>query len=207
MKQILVFGDSIAYGEGDNEHKGGWVGRMAHKLIERSDETYKVYNFGIPGDTSDDLFERIREEWEKVKFKENDDVIAIIAIGINDSKYYHAFNSNKVPLGEFKRKLLSCAAICGDKADKVILLTPTKVNEALVDPYTSKEGGISFKNEIIAEYASTIKQIAEIQKYQLVDIFAKLKLDQWKTMLVDGAHPNAQGYERLADLVLEAKVV
>jgi hypothetical protein len=47
-KKILVFGDSIAYGDYDKE--GGWVIRLRKFLDERQLDSYETYNLGIPID-------------------------------------------------------------------------------------------------------------------------------------------------------------
>ena len=43
---ILVFGDSIAYGALDNE-KGGWVNRIRLALESKSEIYFNIYNLRI----------------------------------------------------------------------------------------------------------------------------------------------------------------
>ena len=62
LKTICVFGDSLVYGVGDSQ-EGGWVSRLQSKLKEK----YNLRNYGIPGDHSGDLLERIDEECKEKK--------------------------------------------------------------------------------------------------------------------------------------------
>ena len=86
MAQILVFGDSVAWGAWDKE--GGWVARLRKLVDERTLSTpefhnvdfFMVYNLGVSGDTSKWLLKRF-EPGVKQRLKEKDKTIIIIAIG------------------------------------------------------------------------------------------------------------------------------
>lgn len=56
---IGVWGDSITYGAGDSKALG-WVGRL-RKSYDKDSEV-NVYNFGVCGDTTNDLLRRFDGE-------------------------------------------------------------------------------------------------------------------------------------------------
>jgi lysophospholipase L1-like esterase len=93
--EILCFGDSITFGEGDGK---GWTGRIK-EWFEGTDSKRRVYNLGIPGETSTDLIKRFDSEC-KARVNPNeasDNYIIFIAIGANDLKYkknYFPYNTN-----------------------------------------------------------------------------------------------------------------
>ncbi len=60
---VLVFGDSIAYGAWDEE--GGWVERLKRYLHHRTTsygEYHLVYNLAVSGETSRGILERLEGE-------------------------------------------------------------------------------------------------------------------------------------------------
>lgn len=87
MTQILVFGDSIAYGSWDKA--GGWVQRLRTFIEEKYPEEHLVYNLGVSADTTDSLLERLEIEIKKRGSERNQRrgiaTILIFQIGTNDS--------------------------------------------------------------------------------------------------------------------------
>ncbi|MDO8436493.1 MAG: SGNH/GDSL hydrolase family protein [bacterium] len=57
---ICIFGDSITWGAYDPQN-GGWVNRLRN-YFEVQDEDIDVYNLGISGDSTTDLFGNIEME-------------------------------------------------------------------------------------------------------------------------------------------------
>jgi len=97
MTRILVFGDSITYGNWDRE--GGWVQRLRKFLDKRNltdpDFYCLIYNLGISGNDTENLLKRFEFETEQ-RLKEGEETIFIFAIGINDTQFLHSENSLKV---------------------------------------------------------------------------------------------------------------
>src|SRR6267142_1070190 len=96
---IAVFGDSIVYGAWDKE-TGGWVNRLRLSFDEQNHVYHQVYNFGISGDTSYDLLERLGAEARSCE----PDVI-VISIGINDSCVQIKNQQNRISKEQFKENL------------------------------------------------------------------------------------------------------
>ena len=179
--EIGIWGDSITYGAGDSEALG-WVGRL-RKLLEKNDDV-SVYNFGICGDTTDDLLKRFPVEADAIKPN-----IVVFAIGINDSKYPVGETENLIPLEKYKQNMRELLKLAKGCADKIYIVGATKVDENLI-----RESGTRFMNEMIQSYNNFLKEFSESEGLIYVDVFDVLDVN---TDLVDGLLPNAQGYGKL----------
>lgn len=106
MCQIIAFGDSITFGFWDRE--GGWISRLRkwvdNKNLEWSGFYYRVYNLGIDGNTTDDLIARVETEISP-RIEEESKTLILYAIGINDSQYYTADKTLRIPPEKFKQNI------------------------------------------------------------------------------------------------------
>lgn len=179
--EIGIWGDSITYGAGDSEALG-WVGRL-RKLLEKDDDV-SVYNFGVCGDTTDDLLKRFSVEADSIK-----PTVIVFAIGINDSKYPVGETENKIPLEKYKQNMRELLKLTKGFANKIYIVGATKVNEAQI-----RESGTRFVNAVIQTYNDFLKEFSKSEDLIYVDVFDLLDIH---TDLDDGLHPNAQGYDKL----------
>ena len=184
--EIGIWGDSITYGESDNEGLG-WVGRFRKSFP--LEDYVGVYNRGICGDTTEDLLKRFTTEAEAIQPN-----TILFAIGINDSKYPVDKEGNKVSLEDFKRNIESLVEQAKKYSHTIFIVGLTKVNESAI------ESGSKFTNEQIGIYNDCLKNFADTNGYGFINIFDVLDI---QTDLYDGLHPNAQGYEKLSKVVLD----
>ena len=183
--EIGVWGDSITYGKCDSEALG-WVGRIRKSYP--IGENGHVYNRGIGGDTSEDLLKRFAVEAESIEPE-----VIVFAIGINDSKYPAGATENLVPIEKFKENMRSLIKQAKAHSAKIYIVSCTSV----VDE-SPRSSGTRFTNEQIAIYNSFLKELAESESLQYIDISDVLDIS---TDLHDGLHPNAGGYEKLATVI------
>lgn len=181
--EIGIWGDSISYGECDSEALG-WVGRLRKKLLD----TASVYNRGICGDTTEDLLKRFSVEADSIQ----PDLI-VFAIGINDSKFPVGKDTNKVPFEEFKTNLHELVNQAREYTDKIYLVGLTKVYENRINPSGSK-----FVNSEIQKYNDFVRELAESEGLIFIPVGGMLDTD---TDLADGLHPNAQGYQKMFEVI------
>ena len=179
--EIGIWGDSITYGAGDSEALG-WVGRLRKSL--ETNENVSVYNFGICGDTTDDLLKRLSIEAEAIK----PDVI-VFAIGINDSSFPVGKIENKVRLENYKQNMRELTKLARSHTSKIYIVGATKVDEALI-----RKSGTRFMNETIQTYNNFLKEFSKTEGLTFINVFDVIDVD---ADLDDGLHPNAQGYEKL----------
>ena len=201
MAEILIFGDSIAYGAWDRE--GGWVQRLRKFLDERNlaDPNFYclVYNLGIPGNTSADLLERVEFETEQ-RLKAGEETIIIYAIGINDSQFVHSKGEHNVPLDEFReniQKLIDKAKIY---SSKIAFLGLTPVDEGKTTPIPWNPDK-SYKNEYIERYNNVIRKVCEENEIYFIEILERLKALNYQDLVKDGLHPNSKGHQKIFEIV------
>ncbi len=205
MAQILVFGDSIAWGAWDRE--GGWVTRLRKFLDEKTlsvpefwnTDYFMVYNLGISGDTSKWLLDRFEPEVKQMS-KEKERNIIIFAIGSNDSDIILNKNKNFVPPEQFKdniNQLINSAK----KYSSIIIfagLTPADETKTIPIPWNDN---ISCNNKYIKQYNEIIKSVCVENKVRFINIYEKFAKTDYKKLLEDGLHPNSEGHKMIFEIV------
>lgn len=204
MKSIVVFGDSLVFGSGDEKGLCGWVGRVKSS-IEYLKKPWHVFNLGIPaGEKSIDILKRFRTETE-VRYKTTDEgnkIVLIFAIGINDTKLVG--NESVTELGQFKKnikQLLNQAKRYSGKRIIVVGILP--VDESKVEKLF---GWISFKNQTIEIYNQSLKQICNQLGVLFCQPLISLKeiARYQKSLNYDGIHPSSHGYEIIVPKLLSS---
>ena len=182
---IGVWGDSITFGSCDSEALG-WAGRIRKSLS--TDDVNHLYNFGICGETSEDLLKRFKLEAEAI---EPSDII--FAIGINDSKYPGESDTNKVSLADYQRNLEELITQAKAFTKKITIIGATRVD----DEWRSMRGS-RFLNEEIQKYNAVMKETAGKHGLMFIDMFDVLDPT---VDLADGLHPNAKGYQKMFEAI------
>ena len=198
MIGILCFGDSITFGRGEQPCLS-WVGRLKD-YFEPQDFWNCVYNLGIPGDTSADLLKRFDAEAKpRTKSLRQDKYVMIVAIGINDSRWDGMPEDNKprITKGEFDKNVKELIKKAKSYKTDLIFIGLTPIDESKTLPFEET----SFKNEKIKSFNEIIKKDCEDNNVLFLDLFEKLNNEDWPSMLADGVHPNAKGYDRIYELV------
>lgn len=190
MPNILIFGDSIAYGQYDK--LGGWVHRLKLSLDQAK---YCLYNLAIDGDTTDGLIQRFESEL-KPRLSSAGEMIVIVALGINDSAFDHKLNDFLVSKDKFKQNIKSLIVIAKKYSQKIIFLGPAPVDDARVGATEP-----SYKNASVSTYSEIIKEVCGQEKILFVDLFNQLKPADFPKFSIDGLHPNSLGHEKIFNLV------
>ena len=182
---IAVFGDSIVYGVGAEEH-GGWVNKVFKDL--QNDDLTHVYNLGVPGDTSELGLKRFEVE---ITVRNPNKVL--IAFGINDSKVRVGQKRNVVSPEAYRENIFKIINISKKFTEDITLISPTFVGEAL----TTANGSI-FTDQEIGRYVDILRDISETERLLFIDLSRVLDVE---TDLFDGLHPNEQGYSKIAEKI------
>lgn len=178
MKTISIFGDSIAYGLSDNE-RGGWVERLKNYLV-LSGKKYEVRNFSVSGDDTEELLKHFKKECEISKPDK-----LIFAIGINDSCYDY---------GDFKKNLGTLIEEAVKWTRDITFIGLTAVDESKVQPVSHR---ISYNNKTIEKFDEAIKDMAKKNHFKYINMQNVLENDD----LPDGLHPNAEGHEKMFEVI------
>jgi len=189
---ICIFGDSITEGYYDYE-KGGWVNRLKEKFTNNN-----IYNFGISGDTTDDLLDRFSSD-----IKDKNPELIIFAIGINDSEFFPKENKNLIEFDKFKNNIKELIKKSREFTNGIVFVGLVSVEEEKVSPIPWGSGDWHYLNKEIERYDDAIKQICEVESVKFIDINEEMKVLDYKKILKDGIHPNSDGHRWMADKILE----
>jgi lysophospholipase L1-like esterase len=211
MARILVFGDSIAYGNEDKN--GGWVERLKNFFIEKSFSDpnfyYSVYNLGVSGDTTEELLKRFEFE-TKHRLWLKDEIIIIFDIGINDSQFINKEKRLKVPPQKFEENLQNLIITARKFSSKIIFVGLNPVDDLKVDPLPWFPE-VSYKNEYSKKFNEIIKLVCEKNNVYFINILNEFFDMDYKRLLEDGAHPNSKGHEKIfetvKDFLIRKKIV
>lgn len=191
---ILVFGDSIAYGAWDNE-KSGWINRLKLSLEKQTNYYYNIFNLGIPGNTTFDIKERFLYEC-KQRYSINSNTIIIFSIGINDS--YIINGKNNVSIADFKNNIIDLINMAKTYTKNILFVGLTNVDESKVNP-VPWENQISYLNKEILKFDYELENICKQNGISYLNVFELLKMDD----LQDGLHPNSKGHQKLCNEILK----
>ena len=190
--QVVAIGDSITAA-------GGYLRDIDGVLALQYPDMKlpKVINKGIGGQKAEDLVRRFDADVVKLK-----PAYVTISIGINDVWHRLGAPHDAKILAEYKQNVATMVDRAQEAGIKVILLTPTVIQE---DPST--EG-----NKRLVQYVEAEKQIAAEKKCQIVDLhgmfLAALKQkpagEKGNWLTADGVHMKPLGDAIMATGVLRA---
>jgi acyl-CoA thioesterase I len=186
-RRLLFFGDSLVAGVGDPAG-AGWVGRVVAEAFA-SGLPLTPYNLGVRGETSEQVASRWRAE-ALPRLLPGADCRIVLSFGTNDTSVEH----DRVRV-KADRSLAALATILEEAATlslPTLVLGPAPVDDPEQNRRISSLSG-SFA-EVCAEHGVPFVSVVE----QL------LASAVWMEQVAagDGAHPGAEGYDALADLVL-----
>jgi len=182
---IGVWGDSITHGSCDSEALG-WVGRIRKALP--TDDCNHIYNFGVCGDTTDNVVARFDVELAAIHPQK-----VVFAVGINDSKFPEGSDTHLVSLEVYEQNLRQLIEKTRVHTDAITIIGATKVD----DEWRSARGS-RFINEEIVKFNEAMKKVADENSLDYIDVFEILdpSID-----LADGLHPNTQGYDKMFEVI------
>lgn len=195
MFGILVFGDSISFGNGEYPHIG-WAGRLKSYF---EDTFNNLFNLAIPGETTTGLLERMETELAaRARYlRPEDRFVVLLAIGINDSKGLGSHENLQTDPETFQKNVPELIRIAKRHTDEVHVLGLTPVDEKVLNPFE----GTYFSNERIKRYDLILKENAREHGVGYLHLFDHLSGEDLSELLQDGIHPNSDGYEMLYGIV------
>jgi len=189
---MLIFGDSITWGIGDDK-KGGWVERLKLEILKKG---FTVYNCGIGGDTTKEIKERILTEFKsRTSFNPDGKVKVIISIGTNDARYLGSELKPQLTKEQFKKNIIEMYNILKNEKSfntnqDLIFIGPTTVDESITQPW---KRGRYWKNDRIKEFSEIIQEICKEKDLTFLNLLELLEKDD----ILDGVHPNSIGHQKI----------
>ncbi|MCK5412934.1 MAG: hypothetical protein KAI57_01020 [Candidatus Pacebacteria bacterium] len=207
MARILVFGDSIVFGNWDEQ--GGWANRLKNFYIKESlnnsDYYYMVYNIGVSGDTSKELLERFEYEiqhrlWEREDTGEKEEIIIVISIGKNDAAFVKSKNCFNITLDNFNLNVKKILIIAKKYSAKVVFIGPACVDEKRTKP-AKWDFNIEYGNREIEGYNEIIRHCCDSIGVHFVNMYEEFRKLDYKELLEDGVHPNSIGHKKMFEII------
>jgi acyl-CoA thioesterase-1 len=180
--RIAFFGDSIVNGTGDGEMLG-WPGRICASASARGHDI-TCYNLGIRRDRSIEIAARWRDEASK-RLPPGIDARVVFSCGINDAMLLQG----PAPASETLAAMRAILAFRGERP--MLFIGPAPIN----DPQM---------NQRIRQIDAAMLELCNRVEVSFFSIFEQLHADAlWMKALElgDGAHPDAAGYRRYAELI------
>lgn len=193
--KILIFGDSITYGQRDLE-LGGWTNRL--KLAIANDSSIAschVFNMGISGQTTGEVLERLDRECEGRVLEDANNII-ILAAGINDTQMIRG----KVLVREddFRDNVNILIDYAESHTDNVIYIGLTPVDETRTNPVWWNKTQ-NWRNEIIERYDQIIREVCSEQGVRYLHMFDRID----PLTNEDGLHPSAEGHRIMTEIITD----
>ena len=194
--KIIAIGDSLIYGYGDKE-AGGWVERLRLYLMN-SDYGHILYNLGIRGDRTEQVKQRLTNEFNnrgEIRNKYPD--LIILSTGINDTpRLGHPQGRNLTNFDHYTQHindLLSQA----QELSSVFFVGMVPVDESKM-PFLDC---LYFNLRDQYHYKEVAKQACQTKDIPYLDTFDlwMSRGDNWRKLQMseDGLHPNSRGYSTL----------
>lgn len=191
--KILVFGDSITYGQRDLE-MGGWVNRLKLALAHDSSITScHVFNMGISGQSTTEILERLAREC-KGRILDDANNIIVIAAGINDTQTIGGEIVNDEDA--FKANVRNLIETARSFTDKVIYLGLTPVDDSRTNPVTWDRTRV-WKSALVENYDNIISEICSEMGVRYVYVYDQID----PATNEDGLHPSETGHIVLAEIM------
>jgi len=199
--QIVAFGDSITNG---SHVSIGWADQLRSHLFDRFHEKDpdgypRMYNLGIPGETTEGLIRRFDAETAARVREKYGSIIVLISYGTNDVATAGTSSEHAVSIERYEENIRQVLEKARNLTDRIALLASPPVVEGKPNPNAKNR-----LNADIRTYNSVLVRLADEYGTQLLDLYGEFeKHDTAKLLNEDGIHPNAPGHAIIFDLVKE----
>lgn len=202
---VVSIGDSLTQGVGDSTESGGYIPYLQRQL-EQLAEVKKAHfvNYGIKGNRTDQLLERLNQQEVKHSLKKAD--LVIITIGGNDIMKVFRDNLTQLNVKEFDRQRGSYEK----RLDKIIQTVRKQNRDAgivligLYNPFTKVLGDVKEVSVIVNDWNEaskhTVEQYDQTCFVTVEDLFENTKEN---LLYNDQFHPNDKGYELIANRIFK----
>jgi lysophospholipase L1-like esterase len=188
-RRVAFIGDSLVAGVGDPAGMG-WVGHVVAVSFGLG-LPLTAYNLGVRRETSEQIAARWRFETTP-RLPPGADARVVLSFGANDT----TVEDGQLRVAPDR----SCAALAALLQDAANLAWPV----LMVGPAPVDDPG---QNERIRSLSAAFADVCEQAGVAFVSVVGPLLASRvWMTQVAagDGAHPAAEGYEVLSDLVIAA---
>lgn len=201
--KIVVMGDSIAYGTGDEKGKG-FSTYLLNYLKPQTTKKLSVDNIGVNGLQSDGLLGQLQNEKPKALVAMSD--IILISIGGNDLREARSRNNTTVNQSEFKAIEDTYLKNLKESLNTIRKSNPNAYIAfvGLYNPY-EKDGSSYEDTKFMNTWNYDTQKLFEADAKAIFvpthDIF-KFNLNRF--IAPDGLHPNSIGYQLMSNRIAKS---
>ncbi|MGG0716849.1 SGNH/GDSL hydrolase family protein [Robertmurraya massiliosenegalensis] len=200
---IVSVGDSLTQGVGDSTKRGGYVPYLQEQLEgEKGIKDAVFYNFGVSGNRTSQILNRLRTNELRAAVKEAD--IVLITTGGNDIMKVVRENFSGLDMRDFDRELINY-----EKTITSVMNTIREENEdamigmiGLYNPFFLFLADVKEMDMVIEKWNHVSQNV--LKKYEntlFVEIADEFKDSEENLLYTDYFHPNDKGYELMADRI------
>ncbi|KKB33365.1 SGNH/GDSL hydrolase family protein [Bacillus thermotolerans] len=202
---IVSIGDSLTQGVGDSSNSGGYIPYLEQRLEQLdSVNDAQFENYGIKGNRTDQLLDRLDEKEVQQAIQESD--VVVITIGGNDVMKVFKDNFMKLRIEEFERE----QELYEERLHKIIQTVREQNKETgivligLYNPFREVFGDVKEVKEIMRDWNAASKSIVEeYERTSFVAVDDIFQNPQENLLYKDQFHPNDRGYELIAERIFE----
>jgi lysophospholipase L1-like esterase len=203
--KVVLLGDSLTEGVGDQYKKGGYLPYLQELLEgDKGINKAEILNFGVSGHRTDQLLRRLENKEVKMALDEVD--MVLITIGGNDMLKVVKDNIANLTIEDFQREKQSFNQNLQQIVSEIRSMNGTAsiVLIGLYNPFSSSLADIKEINQVINDWNQSSKlMISQYNRAYYVEIADIFKGDVDNLLHTDSFHPNNQGYELIAHRVYE----
>lgn len=200
---FVAAGDSLTQGVGDSSNRGGYVHFLEELLEEEKGiKSTDFYNFGVKGNRTSQLLERLKTNEVKGAVEKAD--VVMITIGGNDIMKVVRENFSNLDIKDFDKEKKFY-----EQTLRTIISTVRDTNPVstillvgLYNPFFKWFSNVKELDIVMEDWNNTSQSILlEYEDTHFVDIATLFRMSDENLLWTDYFHPNDRGYELIADEV------
>ncbi len=196
--KIVTLGDSITKGVRDGVTAEQTFSSRLQSQLRQSNIMTQIVNLGIGGERTDQALNRIDQVFEL-----NPDLVTIM-YGTNDSYIDPGKTASRISVDQYRENLVKIVALLLQRGIEPVLMTEPRWADA-----ARADGSGNHPNESLEPFVVATRDVATQWRIHLIDHFAHwtkvrdsgIQLSDWTT---DSCHPNPDGHQKMAELMLPA---
>lgn len=205
--KIVALGDSLVYGFGDFVG-GGWVERLRRKWMSPENSGHVLYNLGIRGDRTIQVYQRLEQEFScRGELRNSLPDLILLSVGVNDSPC----------LGKKEGKPFTDFTEFPTQIDNLLDLAQSFCPVIFIGMVPVDETKMPFLDCLYYShlnqyrYKEATKRACQNRQIPYLDIFDLwlARGEDWikEQISADGLHPNVQGYQTLLQDILQWQAI
>ncbi|MFB6466114.1 SGNH/GDSL hydrolase family protein [Cytobacillus sp. Hz8] len=203
--KVVSIGDSLTEGIGDSTKRGGYLPYLKkHLEKEKGIKEVEFSNFGVKGNRSSQILERLHQPEVGEALRESD--MVIMTMGGNDLMKVVKENFLHLQVQDFDKEKQNYKNNLQEMLKLIRKENPvvTIVLIGLYNPFSHWFSNVKEMDHILNDWNNTSKSVlSEYDQTFFVEIADIFKKNEEELLYTDYFHPNDKGYKLIANRVYE----